>query len=192
MAAKPLPDQALLLKLLRYEPETGKLFWRERTPEFFPYNANRSSIDQCTKWNSRLSGKPALNAIHDQGYRRGSICGTSFFAHRIIWRMVTGIEPEFIDHINGDRSDNRWINLRSVSKRENSMNCRLDKRNITGCHGVTWNMRKNRWQVRMTVSGKIKALGYFEDLDEAIRTRRAAEREVGFHPNHGDRPALDW
>jgi hypothetical protein len=59
MAKRVLPDQETLLKLLRYEPETGKLFWRPRTPDMFP-EGEKSAKHNCNVWNSNNAGKPAL------------------------------------------------------------------------------------------------------------------------------------
>jgi hypothetical protein len=184
MAARPLPDQALLLKLLRYEPDTGKLFWRERTPNMFEPCC--VSIEHAAaNWNARCAGKPALNANSGNGYKEGALHNRKVYAHRVIWKMITGEDPMFVDHINGDRSDNRFCNLRSVDRLQNMQNTGLRHTNRSGCPGVRWTPKIRKWQARITVNKRIMLLGAFVTLEDAIRVRRAAEREYGFHPNHG-------
>lgn len=187
MAKRPLPDQATLLKLLRYEPETGRLFWRERPVDTFNETEARTAADTCKKWNAKFACKEAFVTDAGHGYRKGSIGNVRYYAHRIIWRMMTGADPDFIDHINGERADNRWCNLRAVTKTENCRNMARQTRNVSGCLGVMWNPNKRRWAARITVSGKVHSLGYFRDIEAAIRARKAAERKFGFHPNHGAR-----
>lgn len=179
MAAKPLPDQALLLKLLRYEPETGKLYWRERTDKY-GFATRRSYLS----WNGKYPGTEAFTADDGLGYPNGCIMGVGYKAHRIIWKMVTGEEPDCIDHINGDRSDNRFCNLRSVEKAENNRNARTYKSNTSGQPGV--HLRKDgSWVARITVQGRRQNIGSFKTKEDAVRARKAAERKFGFHPNHG-------
>lgn len=181
MATKPLPDQALLLKLLRYEPETGKLFWRERSPAMF--TNTRKPDEVCQAFNTRYAGQEGFTAIDTHGYRHSRIFGVQHLAHRVIWKMITGLEPPEIDHENGERADNRWINLVEATHKTNHRNRKLDARNTSGQSGVLW--RDGRWRVTIKVAGKTHSLGSFRDLDVAIRARKAAERRLGFHPNHG-------
>jgi hypothetical protein len=99
---KELPSPDLLRKLLRYEPETGKLFWRERDREFF-----KSDRDYKV-WNIRFAGKEAFTAS-DCGYKTGKVFGKTYRAHRIIWALQTGAWPrDEIDHIDQDKSNNAW------------------------------------------------------------------------------------
>lgn len=183
MATRQLPDADLLRKLLRYDPETGKLYWRERPVEMFEggkYPAERLA----DFWNRKNAGKEAFTA-KTQGYGHGAINGQKFRAHRAIWKMMTGDEPEFIDHINGSRDDNRWCNLRSISKADNAKNARLRSANKSGCPGVSWRPDFERWTVRIKADGKLHLLGSYRRLEDAVRARKAAERRLGFHPNHG-------
>jgi hypothetical protein len=108
-------------------------------------------------------------------------------AHRIIWKHVTGNDPEFIDHINHDRTDNRIENLRSVSTVENCQNQTLSKSNKSGVLGVHWNTRQRKWiaSIRRPGVGFSELLGRFDSVEEAAVCRRAAETEANFHPNHG-------
>lgn len=172
MARKALPSQAELLQLLDYDPETGALTWRSR-PDHPAFN---------TRW----AGMPAFTAV-ERGYKQGRIFGALHYAHRIIWRMVTGEVADDIDHINGDRSDNRMENLRNVSRTENMRNRRLTARNQTGVHGVR-PTDYGTWQVYIGAGGKrTKCVGSFPTKEQAIAARKNWEVKLGYHPNHGDR-----
>jgi HNH endonuclease len=181
MAAKPLPDQALLLKLLRYEPESGKLYWREREPKMFS-DSVRPKERLAAAWNAKCAGHEAFTALSG-GYRHGAIFGDRFRAHRVIWMLRYGFDPEFIDHINGDRADNRLCNLRNVSRSENNANLSIRKDSPHGVPGIVL-MPGGRWCSRITKGGAIHHLGTFPNKDEAIAARRRAEIDMGFHANH--------
>jgi hypothetical protein len=171
--AKDLPSPEFLRSILRYEPGTGKLFWRER--------------NDCPKqWNTRFAEKEAFTSKSYDGYKRGRINGKKFFAHRAIWAIVHGYWPhEEIDHINGIRDDNSIVNLREASRSENMKNLSIRKDNRSGVIGVCWFERDKIWRAYIMSDGKRKHLGDFKDKEDAIAARKKAEKEYGFHENHG-------
>lgn len=179
MGTKQLPSADVLHQILRHEPEDGLLFWKRRPDHFF------GSEGSAKSWNKQFAGKQAFTSRDSNGYYRGGIFGTVYRAHRVIWALVHGCDPEYIDHINGDPSDNRIDNLRSVSASENAMNCRKPKTNTSGYHGVHWNEANQKWLATMTVRGRSIYLGSFESKKDAARARRVANRKYGFHENHG-------
>lgn len=180
MAKRPLPSPELLRQLLRYEPETGKLFWRERPVEMFPAERH------WKMWNTRFSGKEAFTASNTKGYLLGHIFGRLLLSHRVIWAMVTGAWPtDKIDHEDHDSSNNRWNNLREASQLENLRNQSLRPSNKSGVTGVHWNKRDKKWEARIRVSGQQIFLGYFDDISLAAAARAAANVKYGFHENHG-------
>lgn len=105
--------------------------------------------------------------------------------HRIIWMIVHGEIPDQIDHINGNRSDNRLSNLRNVTKHQNSLNHRLRPDNKSGCPGVNWHAKGRRWIAQIRDSGRYVYLGSFSELGNAIKARKDAEILLGYHENHG-------
>lgn len=99
-----------------------------------------------------------------------------FKRHRLIWLYVHGKWPEAdIDHINGVPGDDRISNLRAATKSQNSMNCKVSSKNTSGCKGVCWNPKKERWRARITMAGKENFLGWFKTLEGAIVARKNAE-----------------
>lgn len=184
MAGKPLPSRSLLEQLLRYETETGLLFWLERDVSMFEDGEWNPAHRKASMWNAKNAGKEALGYIGAYGYKAGGLLGVSYVTHRVIWKLVTGEEPDFIDHINGSRSDNRWSNLRSVTKRENARNQKL-RQNVSGICGVSWHKGVGKWCARIRDDEREVHLGFFDDISLAAETRRAAEVRLGYHENHG-------
>jgi hypothetical protein len=187
MATRQLPDAETLRKLLRYEPETGKLYWLPRPVEMFTEGRWNSAYRKCCSWNGKNAGREALSSVNGEGYLTGAIFGRPVKAHRVAWALITGEWPDKIDHISGDRSDNRWQNLRTVDDLENSRNRKVGANNRTGCSGVGFQKRNQKWRARISANGNVIWLGQFDSYDEAVTARKAAERQHGYHPNHGRR-----
>lgn len=177
MAVKALPSPEVLRQLLRYEPETGNLYWLPRTPDMFT-DGNRSAEWQCRAWNAKRANLPALHSINDSGYRRGNIGGRSVRAHRAAWALAHGAWPEHeIDHINGVPSDNRLCNLRLATSSENKMN-RAGSSKRSRFIGVSPN--PPGWTASVRVNGKYLYGGYFSsDLDAAIARDALALEHYG-------------
>ena len=115
-------------------------------------------------------------AVAKNGYQYVNVGGRNILAHRLAWLLTHGYWPtNTIDHINGNRSDNRLENLREADWSENLCNSKLQQRNISGIKGVTWNKGKNAWAAKIVWRRKEEFLGYFKDLAEAMAARRLAE-----------------
>jgi hypothetical protein len=95
------------------------------------------------------------------------------------------IDGKCIDHIDGDRLNNNIDNLRVVTKSENNKNSSLCKRNKTGVLGVHYDKGTSKFRVQISLKGKTRHIGVYSDFDEAVKARKDAECEFGFHVNHG-------
>jgi hypothetical protein len=140
----PRIEPALLRDLIHYDPDTGQFTWKARRPAHFTH-CKREPAWVCRIWNARHAGRPAFGRrVH--GYIAGRILGVHVYAHQVAFAFMTGAWPESqIDHINGQRSDNRWRNLRPVDPKENARNTAMSSRNSSGVVGVSWNHEKRRW-----------------------------------------------
>jgi hypothetical protein len=158
--------QERLKELLHYEPETGVFEWREYRRGMRP---------------DRVAGSP-----NSKGYLLIKIDYNSHRAHRLAFLYMTGKLPtEQVDHINHNRADNRWDNLRLVCNAENHRNCSMYSHNTSGVTGVFWYKPLNKWQAGVMVDQKHHHIGFFDNLLDAVAARKRAEREFGFHENHG-------
>lgn len=170
-------DQVYLNSILSYDPDTGILLWKHRPISNFNDGAVSAEAYQKS-WNRRCAGKPAMTTLMNRGYLCGNLNGKMQLAHRVIWTMVYGESPEFIDHINGLRCDNRLCNLRSVSRSENARNRKVSINNKSGYLGIHRDSRTGKWVASI-------GLGYFDSLTDAVKARKNAEQLLGYHPNHG-------
>ena len=185
MTKTDLPTPETLCKLLSYDPDTGLLTWKRRPIEMF---ANKNAFGT---WNTRYSGKPAFRTVHSGGYRQGYIFNKKHLTHRIAYAIYHGTWPtDQIDHINGDKLDNRVANLRDVTHMENQRNTVIPINNTSGYIGVILMRGSGKWRSVIRVSGKKIHLGVFTDIKDAIAARAAAEVKYGFHANHGRQQSL--
>ncbi len=173
-----LPSPDSLRKVLRYEPDTGKLFWLVRTPDtFLDGVANAEHI--CRRWNGKYAGKEAFTA-NDRGYKQGSVFGLNFRAHQVIWAMMTGEwNAADIDHIDMNKSNNSWANLRAASRSENKFNVGLRPDNTSGIKGVWYHSQCRKWAAEVYANGKKHSLGVFPTKQDASDV--AAEARLRLH-----------
>lgn len=174
-----LPSQQELLDLLSYCPITGLLHWRRRPLSAFPSERIANS------WNSRYAFTRAFTAIDRKGYNVGAINNVNYRASRVIYKMVHGIEPDQVDHEDGNTLNNRSSNLRNVTGQMNQKNMKTPVTNTSGHIGVCWDKARNKWESKIKCGGKTIHLGRFINFDDAVAARKAAEKQYNFHPNHG-------
>lgn len=160
MKAARVLDIALLRSTFEYDAETGVITRRE-------------------------DGSAAFASRHKSGYAWGSFKNKQFLGHRIAWAIFYGTDAETIDHINGNKTDNRINNLRSVTMRENSKNAAIFKTNTSGFRGVHWNSYWKRWKVGVVVNYKYIHVGTYKCIGAAAIAYHIAAMENGFHRNHG-------
>ena len=157
--------QSQLKEYVEYDPSTGEFF---RIKKYGTYNT---------------LGK--IETI-DGDYYSFLVCGERDTAHRWAFLYMLGRKPlDMVDHINHDKLDNRWENLREVSNQENQRNMRVPKDNTSGVVGVSWNKTANRWIASISVDIGLVHLGSFVQFSDAVNARKNAEVLYGFHTNHG-------
>jgi hypothetical protein len=172
MPATNLPSADDIRKRLAYDTDTGVFVWRR-------------CVTMPNNWNARYAGAVA-GCIDTHGYRLIRIDGRLRYAHRLAWLIVTGEWPaDQIDHVSGNRADNRIANLRAVSHADNMRNAAMRADNTSGHMGVNWHKAAGKWRAKIKADGRDIHLGLFPDLSDAIAARKAAEITYGFHPNHG-------
>lgn len=162
--------------LLRYEPRTGSLTWLPRGREFFV------TAQKHAAWNTRYAGRE-VGCIALTGYVTFSLFDRRYLAHRVIWLLMTGAWPtDQIDHVDHNRANNRWLNLRQATHAENGRNQSPHGKRSPG---VRQRMDTQKWQAEIMRDGVRHSLGCFVTKDEAIAARKTAQARMGFHPNHG-------
>lgn len=154
--------QAVLKERLRYDPDTG-IFVRV------------NSVRPCatSRWIGRKAGTITTN-----GYVMIRIGPETIQAHRLVWLYMTGSFPQKdIDHVNGIRTDNRWINLRNVTRQVNLQNQRkASKNNLCGFLGVS--PKRKKFTARIMVDRKVIRLGVFDTPELAYEAYVVAKRRL--------------
>jgi hypothetical protein len=157
-----------LKEALTYDPKTGQFTWNKRPLGHF---RSLKSMNSC---NTRWAGKRADSTTSD--YATIFLCGETWQAHRVAVFYFTGIPPvNEIDHINRNKKDNRFENLRECDRFTNLANCGLSVKNKSGSKGVHWNPDCRKWSAKLKFKNKLYYLGVFEKLEDAIEARTKAE-----------------
>jgi len=123
---------------------------------------------------------------YNNGYWRTKIKDKLYCNHRIIFLYQNGYMPRFIDHIDGNKLNNRIENLRECTKNQNCHNSKISKNNTSGVKGVTWSKAAKSWQAKIQINGKRVYVGYFKNIKDAgiaIRAERALLHKE--FANHG-------
>lgn len=156
--------QSRLKELLDYDPETG----------VFTRRTMRGGYPAGTRAGTR----------HNAGYWQIVVDRKFHLGHRLAFLWMTGAWPEHeVDHINGDRSDDRWVNLREQTHQQNIHNMgALPRHNTSGFLGVDWVKKVGAWRANITVNRKLKFLGHFPTPELAHAAYLKAKDEL--HPTH--------
>jgi hypothetical protein len=168
-----LPSVEILNEFLTLDVESGILYWKERDLE-----SNRA----YASWNARFANKEAgtISEYKNTKYMFITILCKKYMLHRVIYKMIHGVDPNIIDHINGNSLDNRPSNLRSVTTLINLKNKSLGKNNKSGVIGVRFCNIKKRWRASYNNTAKS-----FKTFEEAVAFRKEWEKINGYHENHG-------
>ena len=157
-------------EVVSYDPDTG----------FFTYKISMPNTKVA-------AGQPMRKYLGADGRRyQLRVRKRLYAASRVAWLLTYGVWPEGqIDHENHDPGDNRLHNLRLVDAIGNQRNRSLARNNASGINGVSWCSHWQKWRAYVRVDGRAKTLGYFRSIEDAAAARRAADIEIGYHPNHG-------
>lgn len=158
IARKAYPSQDQIREVLSYDPLTGEFKWK------------------ISLSGGRGAGEFAGSFEKNTGYLRIQFGKRRYLSHVLAWIYMTGEIPEqTIDHEDRNRSNNRWANLRLATPTEQARNRNLYKNNTTGTKGIY--SRDGKWRVMIRIDGKLKHLGTYDDLNEAIQVRKYAAKQ---------------
>ncbi len=150
-----MTDFADISRLISYDPETGYLHWKVRR-------------------GPRVAGSEA-GCSDKEGYRVITVNGRRHYAHRIAWLLQYGEWPSNeVDHISGDRSDNRLSNLRAATRAQNRRNSASF--GASGVKGVFWVADQKKWRASIHIDRKCRNLGVFPRIEEAVAAYNSAAR----------------
>jgi len=113
---------------------------------------------------------------NSNGYRLICINKQFIHAHRAIFIMHHGYLPLIVDHIDGNKANNKIENLRQATKAENAWNSKIHKHNTSGIRGVSWNKQTSKWRAAINVNGKALHLGRFNDIKDAENAVKLARQ----------------
>ena len=132
----------------------------------------------------RKTGKLA-GTLHHTGYTQIAFKGKLYNAHRLMFLLHNGWLPKVIDHIDGDRSNNKIENLRPATWSQNLQNMKLRPTNKSGCKNVSWSNAKRKWAVQLSINGRQTNLGRFDDLELAdLVATEARDKYHGVFARH--------
>ncbi|HDC4389194.1 TPA: HNH endonuclease [Enterobacter cloacae] len=152
---------------------------QERLKELFQYNSYTGVFTRIKSTSSRAIKGDIAGTTNSHGYLRFCVDGVVYLSHRLAWLYVYGEFPEGImDHINGDRKDNRIANLRVVSLRQNALNRKIQSTNTSGIKGVSWCRNSKKWKASIMYEGKHINVGSFSDKQEAAEAIKKARAEI--------------
>lgn len=155
------PDIDSLRATLLYDQDAGKF-----------YNLRKLGCGDAPR---------PLGSVGKRGYAKVYFGGRCYPAHRLAWFYVTGQWPELdIDHINGVRHDNRFCNLRAVTRKQNRENT-IVSWSSSGFRGVSWSKSHSAWKAQVGHNGRQHILGYFADKVEAAAVAKAGRDRLFTH-----------
>ena len=164
--ADKIITQKFLQHFFRYED--GNLYVKKELPRkaTIEYDENGSMILKRQLPKRKVGEKIGTTSSKD-GYSKALILSKMYGVHRLIFLYHHGYFPKEVDHIDNDPRNNRIENLRDANKNQNCYNTKLRTDNTSGVKGVSWSKVKKKWVTQLTVDGKLKRFGFYNDIDYA-------------------------
>jgi hypothetical protein len=165
----PMPPYDELSKYLKYDPHIGVGIWLVRL-------------------SSRVRTETVAGTLAPSGYVLIKYKQKIYKAHRLFWFLQTKHDPAHltIDHIDKNKSNNKFLNLRLANKSHQQHNKFKPHNNVSGEKGVCWLKGRQRYQAYIKINGKQTHLGYYKIFEQAVAVRQAKELELygQFSPLH--------
>jgi len=164
--------------------------------DYIAYSEESSTglVWRCDRGSNFVKGEE-VGAIHSQGYYQMGFKNEIYKCHRVVYFICKGIDPEEkqVDHIDGNKLNNKISNLRLATNQQNNTNKNKQKNNTSGVTGVGWCKSKNKYKSSIKHNSKLLNLGHFNksDKDKAVAVRIAAEidprlKDQEFRHSHND------
>lgn len=149
--------EQLVREVFYFDKEVGKLYWKKPTSK-------------------RVKKGEEIKTLDRHGYYKVGLNNKEYLVHRVVWLYVYGYYPEnLIDHIDGNKLNNKIENLREANKFCNSLNSKTRKDNTSNIRGVYFDKNNKKWYAQIK-DNKRYFLGYYDSYDEAVCARFAAEQ----------------
>lgn len=158
-----LPYYVEASKRVSYNPLTGDMVWCKTNTNKIKIGDSVSNVSACGYLRMSLTVDGVFKTI---------------FVHRLAWFIHYNELPNVIDHVDGDKLNNKISNLRSCTQQQNSLNSRKQKNNTSGFKGVSWNKISKKYATTIRVNGKSKFLGLFDCPKEASKVYEAKAKEL--------------
>lgn len=166
-----------------YDALTGVLRWKENRPAYH-FSCERLRRSNNARWGGKVAGTKHIAHGRKPGcfYVMVWVAGVRQSAHRVAWALAHGLNldevPEFIDHRNGDGTDNRLKNLRCATKEQNGWNRSLNSNNMSGYKGVYYRPGENCYIAAITAKGTKHYLGCFTTIKDAAEAYKLAAEQL--------------
>ena len=159
---------------------------QKRLKELFNYNIKSGFVTRIKSASNNAQKGSVLNTRNNKGYISVRVDYVTYSLHRLIFiYMGHGIELKYVDHINHNKLDNSWSNLRLTCAKGNGRNQSKSKSNSSGFTGVCWHKASRKWDVSARINGKLIHFGLYNCFIDAISERIRVNNTFDFHINHG-------
>ena len=155
-----------LLEYINYDETTGLCTWKKKP-------------------NNRIKLGSPVGYVSKDGYMYFGFKNKVLKLHRAIFLMLHGYLPDYVDHHDHNRLNNKPGNLRAATMTCNNRNCSIQRNNKSGVVGVSYSKSRQKWVAMIWHKSKPIPLGRYKNKQDAINARKLAEVKYGYNPNHG-------